>query len=50
MLIFSLSLEELYKRNNVETAMFQYSFHTRNGNTRYRGLLKHCMHIADVCG
>ena len=31
MLIFSLPLEELHKRNNVEAAMFQYSFHTRNG-------------------
>ena len=24
--------------------MFQYSFHTRNGKTRYRGLFKHRMH------
>ena len=24
--------------------MFQYSFHTRNGKTRYKGLLKHRMH------
>ena len=31
MLIFSLPLEEQHKRNNVETAMFQYCFHTRNG-------------------
>ena len=36
-----LPLEEQHKRNNVEAAMFQYSFHTRNGKTRYRGLLKH---------
>jgi len=32
--------EELNKRNNVEAAMFQLSFHTRNGKTRYRGLMK----------
>lgn len=38
--ILSLPEEELYKRNNIEAAMFQYSFHTRNGKTRYRGLLK----------
>lgn len=31
--IESLPLEEQHKRNNVETAMFQYSFHTRNGKT-----------------
>lgn len=48
--IESLPSEEQHKRNNVEAAMFQYSFHTRNGKTRYRGLLKHRMHIADVCG
>ena len=41
--IESLPEEEQHKRNNVETAMFQYSFHTRNGKTRYRGLLKHRM-------
>ena len=46
----SHSLGEQHKRNNVEAAMFQYSFHTRNGKTRYRSLLKHRMHIADVCG
>ena len=49
MLIFSLPLEELHKRNNVEAAMFQYSFHTRNGKTRYRGLLKHRMHAYSRC-
>lgn len=38
-----------YKRNNVEAAMFQYSFHTRNGKTRYRGLLKHRMHAYSRC-
>ena len=41
--IESLPPEEQHKRNNVEAAMFQYSFHTRNGKTRYRGLLKHRM-------
>jgi hypothetical protein len=35
--------EELDRRNNVEAAMFQVSFHTRNGKTRYRGLVKHSM-------
>ena len=49
MLIFSLPLEEQHKRNNVEAAMFQYSFHTRNGKTRYRGLLKHRMHAYSRC-
>ena len=29
------------KRNNVEATVFQYSFHTRNNKTRYRGLIKH---------
>ena len=38
-----------YKRNNVEAAMFQYSFHTRNGKTRYRGLLNHLMHLYSRC-
>ena len=38
-----------YKRNTVEAAMFQYSFHTRNGKTRYRGLLKHRMHAYSRC-
>ena len=41
--IESLPPEEQHKRNNVEAAMFQYSFHTRNGKTRYRGLLKQRM-------
>ena len=27
-------------RNNVEAAMFQLTFHTRNNKTRYRGLMK----------
>jgi hypothetical protein len=35
--------EELDRRNNVEAAMFQVSFHTRNGKTRYRGLVRHSM-------
>ena len=47
--IESLLLEEQHKRNNVEAAMFQYSFHTRNGKTRYRGLLKHRMHAYSRC-
>lgn len=41
--------EELTKRNNVEAAMFQYSFHTRNGKTRYRGLRKHRIHAFCRC-
>lgn len=36
----SIPWEERKKRNNVEAAMFQYSFHTRNNKTRYRGLFK----------
>ncbi len=28
-------------RNNVESAIFQLSFHTRNNKTRYRGIIKH---------
>lgn len=47
--IESLPPEEQHKRNNVEAAMFQYSFHTRNGKTRYRGLLKHRMHAYARC-
>ena len=47
--IESLPLEEQHKRNNIEAAMFQYSFHTRNGKTRYRGLLKHRMHAYSRC-
>ena len=47
--IENLPLEEQHKRNNVEAAMFQYSFHTRNGKTRYRGLLKHRMHAYSRC-
>ena len=33
--------KEKKKRNNVEATVFQYSFHTRNNKTRYRGLIKH---------
>ena len=29
------------RRNNVEASIFQLSFHTRKGKTRYRGLFKH---------
>jgi len=35
--------KELDRRNNVESAMFQVSFHTRNNKTRYCGLEKHRM-------
>ncbi|MEG1839301.1 MAG: hypothetical protein RR220_08440, partial [Bacteroidaceae bacterium] len=39
----SIPKELLDKRNNVEAAMFQVSFHTRNNKTRYRGLQKHSL-------
>lgn len=42
--------EELNKRNNVEAAMFQLSFHTRNNQTRYRGLYKHNLLALNRCG
>jgi len=29
------------RRNNVEASIFQLSYHTQNGKTRYRGLLPH---------
>lgn len=45
----SLPSGERHKRNNVEAAMFQYSFHTRNGKTRYRSLLKHRIHAYCRC-
>jgi hypothetical protein len=35
--------EKKKTRNNVEAAIFQYSFHARNNKTRYRGLIKHKM-------
>ena len=36
----SIPWEERKKRNNVEATIFQYSSHTRNNKTRYRGLVK----------
>lgn len=45
----SLPIEQQHKRNNIEAAMFQYSFHTRNGKTRYRGLSKHRLHAFNRC-
>lgn len=47
--IESLPIEEQNRRNNVEARMFQYSFHTRNNKTRYRGLLKHRLHALRRC-
>ena len=47
--ILSEDPKELAKRNNVEAAMFQYSFHTRNGKTRYRGLKKHRIQAYHRC-
>lgn len=47
--IESLPIEEQHRRNNVEAAMFQYSFHTRNNKTRYRGLLKHRLQALRRC-
>lgn len=41
--------EEQHKRNNIEAAMFQYSFHTRNGKTRYRGLFRHRLQAFHRC-
>lgn len=41
--------EELDRRNNVEAAMFQISYHTRNNKTRYRGLVKHVMWACSRC-
>lgn len=40
---------ELDRRNNVEAAMFQISYHTRNNKTRYRGLVKHAMWACARC-
>ena len=40
---------ELDRRNNVEAAMFQISYHTRNCKTRYRGLAKHVMWACSRC-
>lgn len=47
--IESLPEEKQRMRNNIEAAMFQYSFHTRNNKTRYRGLAKHRMHAYTRC-
>ncbi|MCQ2338993.1 MAG: hypothetical protein MJ001_08775 [Paludibacteraceae bacterium] len=47
--IESLPIEEQNKRNNIEAAMFQYSFHTRNGKTRYRGLFRHHIQAFHRC-
>ena len=40
---------ELDRRINVEAAMFQISYHTRNNKTRYRGLVKHVMWACSRC-
>lgn len=47
--ITSLPISEQNKRNNVEATMFQYSFHTRNGKTCYRGLAKHRLQAYSRC-
>jgi hypothetical protein len=41
--------KELDRRNNVEAAMFQISYHTRSNKTRYRGLVKHVMWACSRC-
>ena len=41
--------EELNKRNNVEAAMFQLSFHTRDNQTRYRGLASNKLMAYNRC-
>jgi IS5 family transposase len=45
----SIPFEERKKRNNVEATMFQYSFHTRNNKTRYRGLFKNTVQAIGRC-
>lgn len=45
----TVPIQELNRRNNVEAAMFQISFHTRNNKTRYRGLSKHVMWACARC-
>ena len=45
----SIPFEERKKRNTVEAAMFQYSFHTRNNKTRYRTLFKHGLQAIARC-
>ena len=45
----SIPFEKRKKRNNVEAAMFQYGFHTRNNKTRYRTLFKHGLQAIARC-
>ena len=45
----SIPWDERKKRNNVEASIFQYSFHTRNNKTRYRGLIKHTLQVIARC-
>jgi len=45
----AVPIQELNRRNNVEAAMFQISYHTRNNKTRYRGLSKHVMWACSRC-
>ena len=47
--VVSIPFEERKKRNNVEAAMFQYGFHTRNNKTRYRSLFKHGLQAIARC-
>lgn len=41
--------DEFKKRNNVEAAMFQLSYHTRDNQTRYRGLASHRLMVYNRC-
>ena len=45
----SVPFDKRKKRNNVEATIFQYSLHTRNNKTRYRGLFKHKMQAIARC-
>ena len=45
----SIPWDERKKRNNVEASIIQYSFHTRNNKTRYRGLIKHTLQTIARC-
>lgn len=45
----SIPFEERKKRNNVEAAMFQYGFHTRNNKTRYCTVFKHGLQAIARC-
>ena len=45
----SIPIEDRKMRNNVEAAMFQYSYHTRNNKTRYRGLFKQTLQALARC-